>query len=29
MLGIVANIVQIAASVAVIVYIAVRWYHES
>lgn len=29
MLGIVANIVEIVASVVVIVYITVRWYHES
>lgn len=29
MLGIVANIIEIVASVVVIVYIAVRWYHES
>lgn len=29
MLGIVANIVEIVASVVVIVYIVVRWNHES
>lgn len=29
MLGIVTNIVEIVASVVVIVYITVRWYHES